>query len=478
MNFSQQEFSLTRLREEIFEVLKRWQDATVVPPTLTQLYLVHRADRSAGATDYPVIVELIRDSLDRLAQQDERLARLLRLRYLEGVSVLEACGTLSVAESTLYSLQKEAIDRLTQVIWEKENQLRREARSGTILRLEAPTYEQLIGVDRYLDELPVLLTKAEPPWIVAIEGMGGIGKTALADMVMRRCIAHSVYDDFAWVTTRQERLGLDGGLLTIPQPLTTIEQTIAMLVAQLTNDDPLYTSLAYPKKLTYLEARLKQTPHLIAIDNLETLDDLKSWLPLLRRLSNPTKFLLTSRCGLYAEAGIYHFALPELSVVDALSLLRHEAAISNLSLVAKADDATLQPIFEIIGGNPLALRLVVGQLHFHEINQVLTDLTLARGKKAETLYTYLYRSAWQNLDEAARQVWLVLPLLSEPEATFANLVAFSDLSTSTVRDALEQLVLQNLVICYGTLQERRYRLHSLTRTFLHEQVVQWQAQPA
>lgn len=48
------------------------------------------------------------------------------------------------------------------------------------------------------------------------------------------------------------------------------------------------------------------------------------------------------------------------------------------------------------------------------------------------------------------------------------------LSDIVVREALEQLVLQNLVICQGTLQERRYRLHSLTRTFLHEQVVQWQ----
>ena len=127
-----------------------------------------------------------------------------------------------------------------------------------------------------------------------------------------------------------------------------------------------------------------------------------------------------------------------------------------------------------MGGNPLALRLVVGQLHFHGLDQVLTDLTLARGKKAEALYHYIYHSAWKNLGEAARQVWLLLPLLSEPEATLTNLVAFSDLSSTVVRDALEQLVLQNLVICQGTLQERRYGLHSLTRTFLHEQVVQWQ----
>jgi hypothetical protein len=474
VNFLYPEFSQTRLREDIFEVLKRWQDATVVPPTLTQLHLVHRLRQPVGATYYPAIVEIIRDSLDLLAYQEQRLAQLLRLRYLEGASVFDACRVFNVAESTLYSLQKEAIDRLTQVIWEREYQLRREARIDLVRRLEAPTYEQLIGIDRYLDELFTVLAQPGPPWIVALEGIGGIGKTALADQLMRHTIAQSSFHDFGWVTARQERLGLDGALRAVAEPLTTIEQTITALVAQLTDDDPLYTALAYPKKLAYLETRLKQAPYLIALDNLETAAELEQWLPLLRRFSNPTKFIVTSRRSLHADAGIYHFAMPELTALDALALVRQEATNSNLTLVTKATDTTLQPIYDTVGGNPLALRLIVGQLHFHELAQVLADLTLARGKKAETLYHYIYHSAWQNLAEATRQVWLLLPLLSEPEATLANLVAFSELPDTVVREALEQLVLQNLVICQGTLQERRYCLHSLTRTFLHEQVVQWQ----
>lgn len=473
MNFLPQEFSQTRLREDIFEVLKRWQDATIVPATLLQLHLVHRWRRPAGATHYPVIVEIIGDSLDLLAQQEQRLAHLLRFRYLEGASVIEACNAFNVAESTLYALQKEAVDRLTQIVWEREYQLRNEARTLISQRLEAPTYVQLIGVDRYVDELLTVLTQPGPPWIVAVEGIGGIGKSALADTLLRHCIGYSDFRDFAWVTARQASLGMDGALRPLIQPITTVEQTIAALVAQLTDADPLYTALAYPKKLVYLESKLKQAPYLIAIDNLETLEDLKEWLPLLRRLINPTKFILTSRRRLHEEAGIYHFAVPELSADDALTLLRQEAAVSNLALLAKADDHTLQPIFDTVGGNPLALRLVVGQLHFHEIDQVLADLTLARGKKAEALYRYIYQSAWQHLDEAARQVWLLLPLLSEPEATLTNLVAFSELPIAVVREAVEQLVLQNLVICHGTLQERHYSLHSLTRTFLHEQVAQW-----
>jgi hypothetical protein len=387
---------------------------------------------------------------------------------------IEACTLFNVAESTLYALQKEAIDRLTQVIWEHEYQLRKELRAVRLRRLEAPTYTQLIGSDRHVEALLTELTQLGLPWIIAVEGIGGIGKTALTDQLMRHCIAYTDYHDFGWVTARQANFGLVGTLQPLTQPLTTIEQAVLALVAQLTDHDPLYTALAYPKQLAYLEATLKETPHLIALDNLETQGDFRTWLPLLRRLSNPSKFLITSRQRLDGEVGIYHFALPELSAADALLLLRYEAKVSNLTLVTDADDKRLQPIYATVGGNPLALRLVLGQLQYHALDQVLSDLTLARGKKAEALYQYIFQRAWQHLDEAARRVWLFMPLFSEPEATLVNLVELSGLATTAVSEALEQLVRQNLINCHGTLHERRYSLHSLTRTFLHEQVAQWE----
>jgi hypothetical protein len=36
------------------------------------------------------------------------------------------------------------------------------------------------------------------------------------------------------------------------------------------------------------------------------------------------------------------------------------------------------------------------------------------------------------------------------------------------------LVRLNLVDVRGDLQQRRYSIHNLTRTFLHEQVLRWQ----
>ena len=63
-----------------------------------------------------------------------------------------------------------------------------------------------------------------------------------------------------------------------------------------------------------------------------------------------------------------------------------------------ASDETLHPIFETVGGNPLALRLVVGQTTVHALPDVLDALRLARGRTVEQLYTFIYRQAWENLD--------------------------------------------------------------------------------
>ena len=226
--------------------------------------------------------------------------------------------------------------------------------------------------------------------------------------------------------------------------------------------------------LAALRARLKQSPHLIVIDNLETVLDLESLLPALRDLVDPSKFLLTSRESWHYEPGLYHFNLPELSKANALRLIRYEARLHNLPYLEQASDADLRRIYELVGGNPLALRLVVGQTHVHPLNVILADLTAAQGQKVELLYTFIYRRAWDNFDELTRQVFLAMPLVTDLIGDQASLASLTGLDSARVSDALDRLVALNLVDSRGDLNERRYAIHNLTRTFLQEQVAKWQ----
>ncbi|MCB0148314.1 MAG: hypothetical protein KDE01_11760, partial [Caldilineaceae bacterium] len=94
-----------------------------------------------------------------------------------------------------------------------------------------------------------------------------------------------------------------------------------------------------------LRSTLKRTPHLIVIDNLETVQDVDVLLAHLRELADPTCFILTSRHNLYHEHDIHHFAIPDLDHAQALALVRFEAAVRNLPAIAAASDAELTPIY-------------------------------------------------------------------------------------------------------------------------------------
>ena len=148
----------------------------------------------------------------------------------------------------------------------------------------------------------------------------------------------------------------------------------------------------------------------------------------------------------------------------------------DLPALAAASDADLQTIYATVGGNPLALRLVVGQTHIHPLAHVLATLRGAQGYRVEQLYRYIYWQAWENLDSEGQHVLLLMPLVTESGGDLDYLVqmaAPSGLTATAVSDALERLVALSLVDSRGGLQERRYTIHALTRTFLQEQVLKW-----
>jgi hypothetical protein len=147
--------------------------------------------------------------------------------------------------------------------------------------------------------------------------------------------------------------------------------------------------------------------------------------------------------------------------------------VRNLPHLLEAAEAQLAEVYAVTGGNPLALRLVAGQTHAHALGTVLAGLRTAGGRAAEALYTHIYRHAWERLDARGREVLLLMPLASEGGAQLDFLAAMSGLAPGALGDVLEQLVTLNLVDSRGTLAARSYSIHSLTRSFLLQQVVKW-----
>ncbi len=465
--------SLSRLTEDIYSALKLWHKASNDPGPFEGLRVFQQIRRTDAGNDREATNKVLLSLMAVLEETYQKGAELLSRRFFDGEKMQTVANSLNVSQATAYRKQGQAIKQLAYILQAREAEARHQQQMMLERRLERPTYTQLIGFDRHINRLVDILAQPEGPWLVSIEGLGGIGKTSLAHAVALQITGRPLFDDLGWVSARQHIFKLSGQIQPVGEPALRTESLIDQLAAQLMPHLPKPETLSAAEAQQLLQSQLKQSRHLVVIDNLETVRDVEELLPSLRELIKPSKFLLTSRESYYHEAAIYHFSLPELSEADTLRLIRHEIKLHNLTHLQPAGDDDLKKIYGAVGGNPLAVRLVVGQIHVFPLAVILDDLSQARSRTVEELYTFIYRRDWETLDEPTRELFLAMPLITGQGERIEDLAELSGLDPGLVHTALKRLVDLNLVNSSGDHQTRHYSIHNLTRTFLQEQVLKW-----
>jgi hypothetical protein len=459
-------------RQQVYDALKAWSTDPAAGGTLAGLRLVQVELDAGAANPRQAANRVLLQGLKALAVTHDREAALLRMRFLDGLPIHIVANRLNAAEPSIYRWQSQGIDHLAAVLWAGEQQIIDSRVAELEARLEPASYSELFGVEAHQTLLLERLFAPAPPFLVSISGIGGIGKTSLADAVLRAAIRSQPSAEVAWVSARRQRFDFGGKVRNLNQPALTVDALLEALAVQLLPGTPKFT--AAETAIAALRACCARQPSLLVVDNLETAADVDSLLPVLHQLANPAHVLLTTRHSLYGEPGIFHFQVPELSEPDALRLVRLEATQRNLPELSEANDAELHPIYQTVGGNPLAIRLVVGQTHVRSLPGILDDLATARGATAENLYDYIYKAAWGRLDETCRRALLAMPLVTQYGGSLEQLAAISGLDAGELSDALAELVTLSLVDGRAPLvSERRYTIHALTRTFLLEQVARW-----
>lgn len=389
---------------------------------------------------------------------------LLRERFEHGRDVLAVANRLNVSESSLFYRQRQAVNHLTDILVSLEDKAGDEWQQHMVSRLPLPSYLNLVGISKPHKALLNALLNQTDHFILAIDGIGGLGKTALADKLVRDLINAMKFDEIAWVTAKHTHLSTRGRL-QVESGRSAL--TFPMLIDRLT------TQFELPQQETHLQRQrmvrqfLKDRQCMIVIDNLETAADYRTLLPELKKWQNPSKFLLTSRLRLLDKPGVFSISLQELEQTNALKLIRMEAKNSGFDSLASAADTDLDQIYDVVGGNPLALKLVVGQLKFHSLHRVLQRFAKSAEQATnEGIFDYIYQEIWDDLRDESKATLLALTQAGESGFTFDHLVKISGLAEANISESLERLILLSLVDLSGTLTDRRYRLHRLTEVFL------------
>lgn len=336
-------------------------------------------------------------------------------------------------------------------------------------RVGPASYHELIGMNTALHELRKLLLTPGPPWIVAIIGLGGIGKTSLAHALALDSIHTQLFDNIGWIRIRQTNREFEKWRRSTQPKAFDMETLFDQLLLQLAPDVYKSAGISTLNAFDLLQTRLTQIPHLVVIDNLETLVGMDELIAKLQALANPTKFLLTSRINLPDEPMVYSYPLLGLGRADAITLMRGEAAVRNVLRFKTVDDTLLSHIYDIVGGNPLALRLVVGQAISRSVDTILTELSQLKGTKNEAFFDFIFTDTWQHLSRHARLLLQSMCLSTNHGVSLAYLAALTKLPPATLRSTLDQLVAFNLINSnHAPIESQvRYTIHSLTRTYLH-----------
>lgn len=321
-----------------------------------------------------------------------------------------------------------------------------------------PTQQREIEIGNVLKQLKVMS-------LILISGIGGIGKTALTIETARRCLANQTQNwaDVLWVSAKQSAF-IDGEIYHLQDTVLSPEDLFDKIGKQASR--PNIKRLPLEQKADAITELFQQKPYLLVIDNLETLENAQALINMLSYNLGKSCALISSRREVHGN--LFLQSLSGLNAEDSLNFMREEANAKDILSVKNASDADLLSIYEVTGGNPLAMKLVIGQVRILDLDVVLRQLRnkpISNEADGDQLYQYIYRETWQYLSEEAQMV--LIDIATYPSSISRHqLEVTGEIPGKRLDQALTELVSSSLIVPSGGLRDKRYSVHQLTRNFI------------
>ncbi len=381
-------------------------------------------------------------------QHQNNLYHLEEMLALHGTEKpLHLLNSLTIERETLAKNQK----KLEQLLASDE----KDKTPGLARISNLPRRSFFVGRQEEQRDILLSLRPESRTFLVGIEGLGGVGKSALANEVGYACLEEGIFQAAIWISAKENSLTLSKIETQVPdiKTLADIFLTIGETLGYAT-----IGNLKFEEQRKKVYNLLAGQSTLLIIDNLESLPAFEQAeiLVFLRKTPLSVKALITSRERIPDGHTV---RLRGLSPEESLSLLTWDAHQKNIFLSAGQQ----KKLIELTGGSPLAMLWVQGQVAVfgYSIDHVLDRLYL---DTALPLLQYCFNHSWELLQQPApRQILLSLALHADIASRQA-IKAVSDLDDEHCDEAISELVQLSLI--YHEADKDYFGLLPLTRRYL------------
>jgi transcriptional regulator with XRE-family HTH domain len=331
-------------------------------------------------------------------------------------------------------------------------------------------YFPLPGRDAQLSQLLTALRDPVGSPVIVIDGLGGLGKTAFAVELARRALKQQLFEKAVGESAKQEQLTCDG-IVRINEATLDFHALLDTVARQLDHWE--ITTLQPEEKLVKMVQHLRQRRYLLLIDNLESVDNAQRLVASLRGLLGGSRALITSRQRVHHDF-VLPLSLRGLEREDALCFIERDLQQRGGGQLPHAPREKLVEICQVTGGAPLALKLVVAQAMFLDIDIVIQQLKQA----SDDIYWFIFRQAWEQLSPTAQFILIYIGRTVTTTVSWEELTGIGIAQQEReLRAAVQQLVEYSLLDVYTIAGQVRYGIHQLTRQFISSDLPRlWEAQ--
>jgi NB-ARC domain len=300
-----------------------------------------------------------------------------------------------------------------------------------------------------------------------VDGIGGIGKSALAIETAHRAQEDGAFDAFVFISAKENILKPSGIQEQTPAASSLDEflnETARVLgeigIAQMSGEG---------KRRAVLDV-LRNTRTLLIYDNLETLtkEEQEAIADFLRELPQRCKAIITSRRR--GGEGAVWLRVEQLDWDAARRIIENEIArdaglASKLRPVA---ERRWQELFDEIHGSPLRLMNILGLMRVRASLTFDGSLAMLRGNRDADLQKFIFQEARKELTTNDETALGALSFFA-PSATPEGWMQVANLSRGALDATIDRLSALSLVDVLAG--EERYALHPLTRAFARSELL-------